>query len=119
LSLMPENGFYPAMIRTTGKKKVGDEFFFEELKARIEVVKDNGTFLVSFNRSHEDFVRELETVGKIPIPPYIRDGISDEEDKKTYQTVFACETGSVAAPTAGLHFSQELLDELKARGHKL
>lgn len=119
LSLISENGLYPAMLRAAGKRRVGDEFLFEGLKARLEVVKGDGTFLISFNASAEELPALLESIGKIPIPPYIRGGESDDLDKKTYQTVYAKESGSVAAPTAGLHFSQELLDKLKAQGHHL
>lgn len=119
LSLIREEGFYPALIRTTGKKKLGDTLVFGELTSRIEKILDNGTFLVSFNVSPEKFPEVLEQIGKIPIPPYIRDGESDDEDKKTYQTVYAREVGSVAAPTAGLHFSEELLQKLKDEGHYL
>ena len=54
--------------------------------------------------------------GNIPIPPYIRKGMSDDEDKVRYQTIFAKTTGSVAAPTAGLHFTEEVFRELKSRG---
>src|SRR5690606_29966340 len=55
---------------------------------------------------------------RIPIPPYIRGGESDADDKETYQTVFAQEVGSVAVPTAGLHFSETLLGQLKLK-HQL
>lgn len=119
LSLVPEEGVYPALIRTSGKKKLADEFVFDSLKVVIKKIFDNGTFGVSFNVSAEKLGDELERIGKIPIPPYIRNGESDEEDKKTYQTVFAQERGSVAAPTAGLHFSDELLQKLKSQGHDL
>lgn len=119
LSLLHENNLYPAMIRASGKRKVGDEFFFGELAAKLEVVKGDGTFFVSFNADHNTLLDQLEAIGKIPIPPYIRDGESDDLDKKTYQTVFAKETGSVAAPTAGLHFSEELLKNLESNGHQL
>ena len=119
LSLLSENGHYPAMLRAAGKRKIGDEFYFDGLKARLEVVKGDGTFFISFNCSHHQLIEKLETIGKIPIPPYIRNGISDELDKKNYQTVYAQETGSVAAPTAGLHFSQELLGNLTTQGHQL
>lgn len=119
LSLLAEGRKYPCLIRTSGKKKIGDEFIFGELKARIESLGEEGTFLVSFNASHEELIDLLEKEGKIPIPPYIRKGESDEEDRKSYQTVYAQEKGSVAAPTAGLHFSQELLEKLKNDGHHL
>lgn len=119
LTLTPKEGSYEALIRTTGKKKPGDQFFFGELSARIEEINQQGTFQVSFNVEHQDLAGVLEKIGKIPIPPYIRNGESDEEDKKTYQTVFARETGSVAAPTAGLHFSESLLKDLETKGHEL
>ncbi|MFP5384717.1 MAG: tRNA preQ1(34) S-adenosylmethionine ribosyltransferase-isomerase QueA [Bacteriovoracia bacterium] len=119
LSLLHQDGLYPAMIRASGKRKVGDTFLFEELKATIERVPGDGTFFVRFNVSHDTLLDELESKGKIPIPHYIRNGESDDLDKKTYQTVYAEETGSVAAPTAGLHFSFELLEKLKKEGHDL
>lgn len=119
LSLLHENEIYPAMIRASGKRKVGDTFIFGNLVTELVDVKGDGTFGVKFNCPHQELLEKLETIGKIPIPPYIRNGESDELDKKTYQTVFAEETGSVAAPTAGLHFSLELLDKLTAKGHEL
>lgn len=119
LSLLQEKGVYPAMVRASGKRKVGDRFIFGNLVSELVEVKGDGTFGVEFNCSHEDLLNQLEEIGKIPIPPYIRGGESDDLDKQTYQTVFAEETGSVAAPTAGLHFSLELLDKLTSAGHEL
>ena len=119
LSLLSENGLYPVMIRAAGKRKVGDQFHFEGLKGKLEVVKGDGTFFISFNCSHSELLKIIEQIGKIPIPPYIRGGESDELDKVTYQTVYAKESGSVAAPTAGLHFSNDLLGKLKDQGHQL
>jgi S-adenosylmethionine:tRNA ribosyltransferase-isomerase len=58
----------------------------------------------------------LERIGRVPLPPYIRDGEMVEEDIATYQTVYAEQPGAVAAPTAGLHFTPELLAELTHRG---
>jgi S-adenosylmethionine:tRNA ribosyltransferase-isomerase len=115
LTLTPVNGTYESLIGTTGKKKIGDSFYFGELSARIEAINPQGTFQVSFNVSPETLPEILEKVAKIPIPPYIRKGESDDEDKKTYQTVYAKESGSVAAPTAGLHFSPELLKVLEEK----
>lgn len=119
LSLLHTAGLYPAMIRASGKRKVGDIFQFGRLQCELIEVNGNGTFNVRFNLPHEELINVLESIGKIPIPPYIRNGESDDEDKKTYQTVFANEVGSVAAPTAGLHFSENLLKDLESRGHKL
>jgi S-adenosylmethionine:tRNA ribosyltransferase-isomerase len=119
LSLISDQGLYPCLVRASGKRKVGDEFIFGTLKCRIDEVTGNGTFKVAFNVSHSMLLEFLEAFGKIPIPPYIRNGESDEQDKKQYQTVYAREVGSVAAPTAGLHFSEELLGQLKDQGHHL
>lgn len=119
LSLLNDNGTYPAMIRASGKRKVGDEFHFADLKAELVSVNGNGTFGVKFNCTHQVLVEKLEMIGKIPIPPYIRNGESDELDKLNYQTVYAKETGSVAAPTAGLHFSESLLEKLTHKGHQI
>jgi S-adenosylmethionine:tRNA ribosyltransferase-isomerase len=119
LSLLHHEGLYPAMVRAAGKRRVGDTFSFGDLNARIELIRGDGTFFVRFSKTHEELLSLLETIGKIPIPPYIRGGESDDEDKKTYQTVFAQETGSVAAPTAGLHFSADLLSKLETHGHTL
>ena len=58
----------------------------------------------------------LERYGQIPLPPYIRKGVEEPEDRQRYQTVFARHAGSVAAPTAGLHFTPELLEDLNDRG---
>jgi S-adenosylmethionine:tRNA ribosyltransferase-isomerase len=119
LSLLAKDDLYPCMIRASGKRKLGDEFIFEDLAAKLVEIKGDGTFLVRFSSEHHELVEKLERIGKIPIPPYIRGGESDELDKQQYQTVYAQEMGSVAAPTAGLHFSDELLSRLKTQGHQL
>lgn len=117
LSLCGDKGIYPALIKTTSKKKVGDQYsFLPNLKATLRFIYDDGTFGVSFNT--EDIAPFLEAHAKIPIPPYIRKGESDEQDRKNYQTIYAREVGSVAAPTAGLHFNRELLEKLDAMNMK-
>jgi S-adenosylmethionine:tRNA ribosyltransferase-isomerase len=66
-----------------------------------------------------DISRELDLIGEIPLPPYIERNRQLPEDQERYQTVFAEPAGSVAAPTAGLHFTKELLDEIRTRGVKI
>lgn len=111
LSLIAEEGdLYPCMVRATSKKKVGTKFEFSSLNGEIIRVKDDGTFLIRFDTN--DFPKALEEMGQVPIPPYIRDGVSDSQDREDYQTVYAKEMGSVAAPTAGLHFTDEVFSEL-------
>ena len=116
LSILPEDGLYPAMIKTGGKKKIGDVFLFGELKAKIEKIQEDGSFFVQTNLEGGDLLDYLEDRAKIPIPPYIREGVSDDSDKSDYQTVYAKHVGSVAAPTAGLHFTNQVFDSLKAKG---
>jgi S-adenosylmethionine:tRNA ribosyltransferase-isomerase len=86
-----------------------------ELTAEI-VGKDDETYHVQFEwRSGKTFAEVLDEVGTLPIPPYLnRD--TEQEDEERYQTVYAQADGSVAAPTAGLHFTQRVLDELKTQG---
>ena len=100
-----------------GKKlRVGQEVLFGngELTATIQEVKDDGNRVVKF---HFDgiFLEVLERLGKMPLPPYIKAELADQE---RYQTVYSREVGSAAAPTAGLHFTQELLDKIRNKGVK-
>ncbi|MBY0515854.1 MAG: tRNA preQ1(34) S-adenosylmethionine ribosyltransferase-isomerase QueA [Bacteriovoracaceae bacterium] len=116
LSLIPKNGFYQVLLKAAGKRRVGEIFHFEELTLELMELGEEGTFWVKPNLDSQNFLNLLEKKGGIPIPPYIRNGVSDDQDKKDYQTVYAKDSGSVAAPTAGLHFTPELLEELKQRG---
>jgi S-adenosylmethionine:tRNA ribosyltransferase-isomerase len=111
LSLEPVEGLYLSLIRTTRKKNEGDEFVFDDGVVAKIIKKVDEKFLIKFNIS--DIKNYLEKTGLIPIPPYIRKGKSDELDKTDYQTVFAKELGSLAAPTAGLHFTEEVFGKLK------
>ena len=87
------------------------------LTARVESVSEDGRREVLFDRDIDDEL--LEKIGSVPLPPYIRReaGASDRaEDREAYQTVFAREPRAVAAPTAGLHFTPEVLDRIRRRG---
>jgi S-adenosylmethionine:tRNA ribosyltransferase-isomerase len=92
--------------------------FSPRLFAEVVGLFDGGTRLLEFNLGPEDFHRELEAAGRIPLPPYIRRE-ADAEDAKTYQSVFAARPGSVAAPTASLHLDQVQLDRIAAKGVSL
>lgn len=86
-----------------------------ELKAE-KVQQEGGEVIVRFSWNHDiSFSEVLECCGRIPIPPYLNRE-SEDNDKIRYQTVYSKEEGSVAAPTAGLHFSKEILKELTAKG---
>ncbi len=113
-------GFYPCLLKTRSKKSIGDEFFFADgLLVQVGSLNNDGTFGVKIDLplQYQNLLSYLEKNALIPIPPYIRKGESDDEDKKNYQTVYSKETGSVAALTAGLHFTNELLGKLSV--HKI
>lgn len=105
------------IICRPGKKaKVGTRFSFGggRLIAEVKEVKDDGNRIVQFE-CEGNFFTALEDVGQMPLPPYITEKL---EDKERYQTVYSRELGSAAAPTAGLHFTPEMLDDLRSRGIK-
>lgn len=87
-------------------KKVTFDFWLE---AKIKDISDSGR-IVEFNKSWLDFLTIIDKLGQVPLPPYIKEKL---ENKERYQTVFNKTSGSVAAPTAGLHFTPELLEKLK------
>lgn len=101
-----------------GKKaKENSEFTFGDgvMTGRVLEVLDNGNRLVEFE-SEETFFAALDRLGEMPLPPYITEKLTDKE---RYQTVYSRELGSAAAPTAGLHFTNELLGKLREKGVKL
>lgn len=91
--------------------------FDDDLKARV-LDAENGSYRLKFY-SKDDFETVLDRIGQVPLPPYIKRGsgkLSDFDDKASYQTVYASQKGAIAAPTAGLHFTADLLDDLRAVG---
>ena len=104
---------FTALVK--GRLKVGEVLYVWEYELEAVSQNTDGSWLI---RASIPFDELLESCGEIPLPPYIRRK-ADEEDKKRYQTVYANAKGSVAAPTAGLHFTEELLAELERRGVEL
>ena len=98
------------------KLREGQEVVFGngELTATILEVKDDGNRVVEFH-FEGIFLEVLERLGKMPLPPYIKAELTDQE---RYQTVYSREVGSAAAPTAGLHFTRELLEKIRDKGVK-
>ncbi|MDL2344850.1 tRNA preQ1(34) S-adenosylmethionine ribosyltransferase-isomerase QueA [Deinococcus sp. MIMF12] len=94
-------------------KRAGNELWLGEHRAEVVGVLEDGARLLRFGH---DIKPHLDGIGRLPLPPYIAAGDSDETWRERYQTVYAREPGSVAAPTAGLHFTPELLSRLEARG---
>ena len=96
------------------KMQVGNEVIFGngELSAIVTAVQEDGNRVVEF-RYEGIFLEVLERLGKMPLPPYIKAELADQE---RYQTVYSKEVGSAAAPTAGLHWTNELLEKARAKG---
>ncbi|MTI03562.1 MULTISPECIES: tRNA preQ1(34) S-adenosylmethionine ribosyltransferase-isomerase QueA [Alphaproteobacteria] len=111
------DGTWAALIKPLKKVKLGEEIVFSErLSATLERVED-GQACLRFNLQGDDFDEALEQAGAMPLPPYIAaKRPADEQDKTDYQTVWAQNSGAVAAPTASLHFDEALLHALGERG---
>lgn len=113
------DGVWETMVRPGRRIRVGSEIEFEAnavqtskiVTGEVVALGEDGTRLLRFSQE-----AALEQLGQVPLPPYIRTPLADSE---RYQTVYAKEKGSVAAPTAGLHFTTELLGKVEARGVEL
>lgn len=110
-------GRWECLSRPGRKTKPGTEILFGdgELKTTVEQVVEGGNRIVRFDYEGI-FLEVLERLGKMPLPPYIKEELQDNE---RYQTVYSREIGSAAAPTAGLHFTRELMEKIAAKGVKL
>jgi S-adenosylmethionine:tRNA ribosyltransferase-isomerase len=106
-----------AFARPAKKLKPGDAISFAEgFSATVTAKGEAGEVTLAFDRGGPELLAALEEFGRLPLPPYIRKGCADAADRADYQTVYAKAEGAVAAPTAGLHFTPELLAALDARG---
>ncbi|MBN2741023.1 MAG: tRNA preQ1(34) S-adenosylmethionine ribosyltransferase-isomerase QueA [Rhodobacteraceae bacterium] len=110
-------GEWAALAKPLRKVKPGERIVFSDALSADVVAIENGQLRLSFNLEGEDFDAALAQAGAMPLPPYIAAlRAPDEADKSDYQTVFARHSGAVAAPTASLHFTPELLENLAAKG---
>ena len=111
---------WEALARPSKRLREGEEFEVgDALRVRLERRLDEGRWEVLLSGGGVPVAKALERAGEVPLPPYIRRGPGDpaaKEDAVRYQTVFARSPGSVAAPTAGLHFDEDLLGELATAG---
>lgn len=117
-----EGDVWETMVRPGRRLKPGDAVCFSEeeghrLRAEITGYSEDGTRTVRFEYDGI-FMERLEEIGSMPLPPYI-ERETDPEDREDYQTVYCREEGSVAAPTAGLHFTKDLLAKAEEKGVKL
>ena len=110
------DGMWECLAKPGRKCMPGQEIIFGDgqLTATVCEVKDDGNRIVRFHYEGI-FLEVLERLGKMPLPPYIKAELQDQE---RYQTVYSRQVGSAAAPTAGLHFTKELLETLRAKGVK-
>ncbi len=113
-----EGNIYEVLAGPGRKARIGDKVIFDDNFYCIikDINREFGTRIAEF---YGDNIDELiEKYGKIPLPPYIRRE-PEEIDRERYQTVYAKEKGAVAAPTAGLHFTEEIIEEIKEKGVKI
>lgn len=108
---------WETLIKPAKRAKIGTEISFGDgrLKAVVTKELEHGGRIIDFTYEGV-FLENLEALGEMPLPPYIKEVLDDQE---RYQTVYAKENGSAAAPTAGLHFTEELLAQIEAKGVKL
>ena len=107
---------WEVLVKPGKKARIGQEILFgDELSCVVEENTDFGGRIVRF-RYQGIFEEVLDRLGETPLPPYIKEKLADKE---RYQTVYAKENGSAAAPTAGLHFTKEMLAKLEAKGVRL
>ena len=118
--LNPEQRLWDVLVDPARKIRIGNKLYFGEDENLVAEVIDNTTsrgrtlrFL--FDGSYDEFRRKLKSLGQTPLPKYIKREVQ-EEDKDWYQTIYAKHEGSVAAPTAGLHFSKHLIKRLQIKG---
>ncbi len=109
-----QNDQWETLVKPARRAKVGTKLTFGDgrLKAVVTKELEHGGRIVEFNYEGI-FLEVLESLGEMPLPPYIKERLDDAE---RYQTVYSKQSGSAAAPTAGLHFTQEVLDQVKEKG---
>lgn len=106
---------WEVLVRPGKRAKVGTNIVFGDglLRAEVIDVVEDGNRILHFTYDGDNLYSILDRIGQMPLPPYITEKL---KDKDRYQTVYANELGSAAAPTAGLHFTPELLDKIRAKG---
>src|SRR5512132_41005 len=112
-----EPGRWRALVRPARRLRPGDRIgFAPDFAAEVANKGENGVVLLDFACGRDGMIEKLEAYGTPPLPPYIRRAEPNPRDREDYRTVFAARPGAVAAPTAGLHFTPDLLMALDAAG---
>ncbi len=120
LHLRLDGARWKAFVKPAKKLEVGDSVQFGALAAVVDEKGEAGEVTFRFAISGVELDQALHQVGRVPLPPYIESKrAQDAQDRTDYQTVYAKEAGAVAAPTAGLHFTPELMKSLQAAGIEL
>jgi S-adenosylmethionine:tRNA ribosyltransferase-isomerase len=110
------SGRWLAFARPTKRLRPGDAIAFAGANASVETRNADGSIVLAFDRSGTALMASIQATGAVPLPPYIRGGTADAQDRSDYQTMFARRDGSVAAPTAGLHFTPAVMADLGGAG---
>jgi S-adenosylmethionine:tRNA ribosyltransferase-isomerase len=119
-----EDGIWEMLLKSNSKPKENETLHFNDnsVKGRIVRHNENGSFTVEF-KNGKKFKEILKNTGSMPLPPYIKRNIENKSlrilDEKGYQTVYAKKIGAIAAPTAGLHFTYNLLERIADKGVKI
>lgn len=113
-----ENNIWECLCKPGKRAKIGTEFVFGDgiVDCTVVDVTEDGNRKIRFNCDDKEIYNVLDKIGKMPLPPYITEELKDSE---RYQTVYSRELGSAAAPTAGLHFTNEMLEKIKDKGVKI
>ena len=104
---------WECLVKPGRNAREGQILLLGDLTATVEAVTEEGNRVIAFSCETGDVTDRLKALGEVPLPPYIHEKLADAE---RYQTVYSKEEGSVAAPTAGLHFTPELLEKLREKG---
>ena len=117
LHLKVKRNLWRAFIKPGRKCKIGEIINFKNnLKAKLIEKFVQGDVLLEFNKGDQNLLNAVNHQGEMPLPPYIKRKIKSNDDKENYQTIFADLDGAVAAPTAGLHFTGKLINQLQKKG---
>ena len=113
-----QNNCWECLCKPGKRAKVGTEFIFGEgiVDCKVTNVTEDGNRIIEFDCDSKEIYNILDKIGKMPLPPYITEELKNGE---RYQTVYSKELGSAAAPTAGLHFTKELLEKIEKTGVKI
>ena len=110
-----QNNVWECLCKPGKRAKIGTRFVFGEglVECSVENVTEDGNRIIKFDCDSKEIYNILDKIGKMPLPPYITEELKNGE---RYQTVYSKELGSAAAPTAGLHFTDEMLEEIRKKG---